>query len=79
MVTELVPLDGQTSERPRNLLSYLGETGELRAAAGGHRPAIGMRQVEQVSSDEAAVIPESESEDVDQTGGDGATSLGEAD
>jgi len=56
MVTELVPLDGQTSERPRNLLSYLGETGELRAAAQGHRPAIGMRQVELQSADEAAVV-----------------------
>lgn len=56
MVTELVPLDGQTSERPRNLLSYLGETGELRAAAQGHRPAIGMRHVEQQSADEAAVV-----------------------
>ena len=56
MVTELVPLDGQTSERPRNLLSYLGETGELRAAAQGHRPAIGMRQIEQLSVDEAAHV-----------------------
>jgi hypothetical protein len=56
MVTELVPLDGQTSERPRHLLSYLGETAELRAAAQGHRPAIGMRQVEQQSSDEAAIV-----------------------
>jgi hypothetical protein len=56
MVTELVPLDGRTSERPRHLLSYLGETGELRAAAQGHRPAIGMRQVEQQSADEAAVV-----------------------
>jgi hypothetical protein len=66
MVTELVPLDGQTSERPRNLLSYLGETGELRAAASGRRPAIGMRQVEQLSTDEAAVMPESEREAQDE-------------
>jgi hypothetical protein len=57
MVTELVPLDGQTSERPQNLLSYLGETAELRAAAQGHRPAMGMRQTEQLSADEAAHIP----------------------
>jgi hypothetical protein len=56
MVTELVPLDGQTSERPLNLLSYLGETAELRAAARGHRPAMGMRQAEQLSADEAARI-----------------------
>jgi len=62
MVTELVSMDGQTSERPRNLLSYLGETGELRAAASGHRPAIGMRQVEQASAAEAAVVPEDERE-----------------
>ena len=54
MVTELVPLDGRTSERPANLLQYLGETGEMRAAAEGHRPAMGMRQVEQLSFDEAA-------------------------
>ena len=60
MVTELVPLDGQTSERPRNLLSYLGETGELRAAAQGHRPAMGRRLVEQQSADEAAVVLEVE-------------------
>ena len=60
MVTELVPLDGQTSERPRNLLSYLGETGELRAAAQGHRPAMGMRHVERRSADEAAVVSEDE-------------------
>ncbi|HEX7490210.1 MAG TPA: hypothetical protein VF337_00725 [Candidatus Limnocylindrales bacterium] len=62
MVTELVPLDGQTSERPRNLLAYMGEAAELRAAASGHRPAMGMRQVEQRSADEAAVLPEAERE-----------------
>ena len=56
MVVELVPLDGRTSERPTNLLSYLGETGELRAAAAGRRPAMGMRQVEQNSADEAATM-----------------------
>lgn len=58
MVIELVPLDGRTSERPRNLLSYLGETGELRTAAQGRRPAVGMRQVEQNSADEASVMYE---------------------
>jgi hypothetical protein len=62
MVTELVPLDGQTSERPRNLLSYMGEAAELRAAASGRRPAVGMRQVEQMSADEAAILPEAERE-----------------
>jgi len=30
---------------------------DLRAAAQGHRPAMGMRQTEQLSSDEAANIP----------------------
>jgi hypothetical protein len=82
MVTELVPLDGQTSERPRNLLSYLGETGELRAAAGGHRPAMGMRHVEQLSSDEAAVMPEDEREARDEAdagkAADAAARVGES-
>jgi hypothetical protein len=56
MVTELVPLDGQISERPSALLPYLGESREMRVAAQGHRPAIGMRQVEQQSTDEAATF-----------------------
>ena len=47
MVTELIPLDGQTSERPTQLLSYMGEAGEWRAAAQGLRPAMGLRQAEQ--------------------------------
>jgi hypothetical protein len=47
MVTELVPLDGQMSERPSQLLAFLGEAGALRAAVRGHRPAIGMRYSEQ--------------------------------
>ena len=76
MVTELVPLDGQTSERPRNLLSYLGETGELRAAASGHKPAIGMRQVEQLSADEAAVMPEDEREAQDEADAERAAEAG---
>jgi hypothetical protein len=46
MVTELIPLDGQTSERPTNLLSYMGESGALRAAAQGLRPTVGMRHEE---------------------------------
>src|ERR1035437_4148053 len=59
MVTELVPLDGQTSEWPTNLLSYLGEAGELRAAASGRRPAMGMRHTEQAAV-ETAVTSESD-------------------
>ncbi len=66
MVTELVALDGQTSELPRNLLSYLGETGEMRAAAQGHRPAMGMRHVEQQSGDEAAVLVEADQPSTDE-------------
>jgi hypothetical protein len=56
MVIEMVPLDGRASERPHNLLSFLGETGELRAAAQGRRPAMGMRHVEQSSADEASML-----------------------
>ena len=78
MVTELVSMDGQTSERPRNLLSYLGETGELRAAASGHRPAIGMRQVEQASAAEAAVVPEDEREARDEADADRVAGAGSA-
>lgn len=55
MVTELIPLDGQTSERPTHLLSYIGEAGEMRAAAQGLRPAIGMRQTEQHALDGAEI------------------------
>jgi hypothetical protein len=47
MVTELVPLDGQTSERPSQLLAFLGEASELRAAVQSHRPVIEMRYSEQ--------------------------------
>ena len=54
MVTELVPLDGQASERPEHLLSFIGEAQEMRAAAQGRRPAIGMRYSEQASSNEPA-------------------------
>ena len=53
-----MPLDGRVSERPRNLLSYLGETGELRAAVQGRRPAMGMRRVEANSADEASIMYE---------------------
>lgn len=60
MVTELVPLDGQTSERPRNLLAYFGEMGELRTGAQSHQPVLGMRQIEQKSSDAAILLPAGE-------------------
>lgn len=43
MVTELVPLDGQQSERPTSLLPLIGELAELRAAVAGHAPAMGVR------------------------------------
>ncbi len=56
MVTELVPLDGQASERPAHLLELMGEAQEMRAAAQGRRPAIGMRYSEQASSDEPAQV-----------------------
>jgi len=46
MVTELVPLDGQASERGTGLLPLLGDTAALRAAAEGLPPAIGLRQAE---------------------------------
>jgi hypothetical protein len=49
MVTEMVPLDGKTSERPSSLASYLGQGIELRAAASGHRPAMGTRQTDQAA------------------------------
>ena len=55
MVTELIPLDGQTSERPTNLLSYMGESGALRAAAQGLRPAVGMRYEERDAPDGAEI------------------------
>ena len=56
MVTELVPLDGQMSERPSQLLAFLGEAGALRAAVQGHRPAIGMRHSEQHAADAADAL-----------------------
>src|SRR5450759_789926 len=54
MVTELVPLDGQTSERPTNLLAYLRAGGELPAAVSGRGPAEGIRQTEGQSAVETA-------------------------
>ena len=43
MVVELVPMDGQVSERPSSVLAFIGEAGALRAAAQGNRPAVGTR------------------------------------
>ena len=60
MVTELVPLDGQTSERPSSLLSYLGQGIELRAAVSGRRPAMGMRQTERQQAVETADADEAD-------------------
>lgn len=56
MVTELVPLDGQISERPTHLLALMSEAGELRAAAQGHRPAMGMRQAEMQAPGGAEIL-----------------------
>lgn len=47
MVTELVPLDGQSSERPSSLLSYFPEAREMRVAARGLRPAMGRHYSEE--------------------------------
>lgn len=55
MVTELIPLDGQTSERPTNLLSYIGDSGAMRAAAQGLQPAVGMRNEERQAPDGAEI------------------------
>ncbi len=49
MVTELVPLDGHTSERPTHLLELIGEGRDMRAAAQGHQPAMAIRNLEQNS------------------------------
>ena len=54
MVTELVPLDGRTSERPTNLLAFLRAGGELRAVVSGRGPAMGIRQTERQSAGETA-------------------------
>ena len=47
MVTELVPLDGHSSELATDLAGLLSEAGELRAAAAGHRPAFAIRYGDQ--------------------------------
>ena len=52
IVTELIPLDGGTSERPSHVLSLLGKTRELQVAARGRRPAVGMRQAGRQPLDE---------------------------
>jgi len=60
MVTEMVPLDGRTSERPSSLLTYLGQGIELRAAVSGRRPAMGMRQTERQQAVETADADEAD-------------------
>jgi len=59
MVTELVPLDGHSSEWATALLPHLGAMGELRAAASGLPPAMGVRASEQESRVET-ILPEPE-------------------
>jgi hypothetical protein len=49
MVTELIPLDGQTSERPTGLLSYLRDAGTARAASQLRTPAPALLQDEPVA------------------------------
>jgi hypothetical protein len=63
MVTELVPLDGQTSERPTQLAGLLSEAGELRAAAAGDRPAFAMRHGDHHVPEELERLPEPEADD----------------
>jgi hypothetical protein len=60
MVTEMVPLDGQASERPTALLSILGDTGAMRTAAQGLAPAMGFRQTEQPAEDPADLVAAAE-------------------
>jgi hypothetical protein len=72
MVTELVPLDGRSSERPTELLPHLGEVAELRAAAAGHRPALGVRIAERPPAGETEGLvthaPETSGGDSDSEG-----------
>jgi len=58
MVTELVPLDGQASERPTTLLPLYEDAQAMRAAAQGRRPMMGMRYAEQASSEEPEPVDE---------------------
>jgi hypothetical protein len=60
MVTEMVPLGGQASERPTALLSVLGEAGAMRMAGRGLRPAVGMRQAERAAEGAADLVAEAE-------------------
>ena len=39
MVVELVPLDGQVSERPSNVLAFIDDAAGMRNAVQGRRPA----------------------------------------
>ena len=46
VVTELVPLDGQASERATGLLGILAEGAAMRTAAQGLRPALEVRSLQ---------------------------------
>jgi hypothetical protein len=65
MVTELVPLDGQASERPTTLAPLLTEAGELRAAAAGHRPAFALRAGDHRPVKDVATLDEPRTEERD--------------
>jgi hypothetical protein len=64
MVTEMVPLDGQASERPSLLLPMFSEAQGMRAAAAGLRPAMSMRYAEQAATRD----PDADAEPVDTRG-----------
>lgn len=60
MVTELVPLDGQISEKPGKLLGLLAEAGEMRTAAQGRRPALAMDYDDRPSDEDDELEDEDE-------------------
>ena len=65
MVTELVPLDGRTSERPTNLSSYIRAGDELRAAVSGLKPALEILHTEFPSTVDSTGLAGSAGEKVD--------------
>jgi hypothetical protein len=72
MVTELIPLDGHTSEQPTNLAGLLSEAGEMRAAAAGYRPAFSIRYGDQHLPDEVHLIDKMPADDGAHPADDGA-------
>jgi hypothetical protein len=68
IVTELVPLDGHTSERPSNLSFLLGEADALRAAVSGRRRPRSVRESEKRAR-----------EPMDGSGGQGTRPTGPSD